>query len=154
MDQNFAWLFLEAAIFFSICFHNFVLMKRLKIWNNAHNTPFSLWKAWICLLYKWWLIHDPNKVLNISYKQWQWLKERKSFNQSSFLSFFFLSVCVTSQNCFFCPNSYRVEGYQALPTVEQTVLRGRADSARFPQPLGSITVTARYKIRTLLLAEG
>lgn len=116
MDQNFAWLFLEAAIFFSICFHNFVLMKRLKIWNNAHNTPFSLWKAWICLLYKWWLIHDPNKVLNISYKQWQWLKERKSFNQSSFLSFFFLSVCVTSQNCFFCPNSYRVEGYQALPT--------------------------------------
>lgn len=93
MDQNFAWLFLEAAIFFSICFHNFVLMKRLKIWNNAHNAPFSLWKAWICLLYKWWLIHDPNKVLNISYKQWQWLKERKSFNQSSFLSFFF-SLCV------------------------------------------------------------
>lgn len=71
-----------------------------------------------------------------------------------FSLFFFLYVCVTSQNCFFCPNAYRVEGYQALPTVEQTVLRGRADSARFPQPLGSITVTARYKIRTLLLAEG
>lgn len=69
------------------------------------------------------------------------------------LSSFVFSFCVSFHKTVFSTKILTRRRCTRFP-VEQTVLRGRADSAHFPQQLGSFTVTARHKIRALLLAEG